>query len=643
MSKGGDDVSDELLNDTSRGLATYLAGPQSRRQFLRRAGTVVVATGAFSSLLAACGGSDSVDEQLPTSAASTSASGSSGSASTTTSDSGSTGTPTAGGTPAANVGNVATGPDVAERRIRKLIALTEPQANVPQEYETTNLMVNLWKQLGIDVEMKVIPWEQMSDVVWYNRDKWDITAWQMVGRPERLDPDEFLYNLFHSSTAENGYNFVGYINQDYDDAAVAQRAEMDRDKRKALVYKAQEIINNDQPFLFTVYPKASYAYSSAVWDESTVVDARGLGIKNSWTFMDAAPKGNQKDMILNTLSPVTAINPLYISGGTDSWITELIWDRLMRIDKDGLPKPWAAEKVEWSSDTVVVCTLKQGMKWHDGQPVTADDVVFSFTAPQGDMSPMYKPFVSGIGEVKALDDSRVQFTLKAPNAAFETSGLSKLNLIPKHVWEPVLKDLQAKGTNAEKYQEDKPVGSGPFKFVNWKRSEEIVLEANTDHFHPPKMGRWILRDVPNVAAAVGGLQSGELNFLSDYTGDQQLLEQQLSSNKDMKMVSTTVVGFRFNAPNERRAPMGDRAFRLALATAADQTQVQTNIFKGFAEIADSHVSKALEFWHDPDLKDYSKSDIAGAKQILADAGYEWDAEGHLLYPKGQKETLKPET
>jgi hypothetical protein len=198
-------VSDDRLIETSRGLTTYLAGPQSRRQFLRRAGTALVATGAVSSLLAACGGSSSVEEVKPTSAASTAASGSSGSASTATSSSGS-GTPAASGsgTPAANVGNVATGPDVAERRIRKLIVLTEPQANVPQEYETTNLMVNLWKQLGIDVEMKVIPWEQMSDVVWYNRDKWDITAWQMVGRPERLDPDEFLYNLFHSSTAEKG-------------------------------------------------------------------------------------------------------------------------------------------------------------------------------------------------------------------------------------------------------------------------------------------------------------------------------------------------------------------------------------------------------------------------------------------------------
>ncbi len=634
-------MSEDRENQTSQRVGRFIAGLQSRRQFLRRAGAlsgVALAGGAVSSLLAACGGSSSVQQEAPTTA-SGGGSGSSTATAAATSGSGSSAATAA----ASPVGNVATGADVAERTIRKIIVLTEPQANVPQEFETTNQMVAAWKQLGIDAEMKVMPWEQMSDLVWYNRDKWDITAWQMVGRPERLDPDEFLYNLFHSSTAEKGYNFVGYNNPDYDAAATSQRVEMDRDKRKAIVYKCQEIINADQPYTFTVYPKQVYAYNKATWDETTIVDAKGIGIKNSWTFFSAAPKGSQKDMILNTLSPVQAINPLYISGGTDSWITELIWDRIMRIDADGLPKPWAAASVDWTDDTTVVCTMKSGMKWHDGQPVTVDDVVYSFTAPAGDMSPMYKPFVSSINEVKALDDTRVQFTLNAPNAAFETSGLSKINIIPKHVWEPVLKDLATKGENAEKYQEDTPIGSGPFKFVNWQRSAEIVLQANTDHFNAPKMNRWILRDVPNVSAAVGGLQSGELNFLSDYTGDPDLLKQTIDASKDLAMVATTVVGFRFMAPNERRAPMDDKAFRVALSTAADQTQILTNIFKGFAEIADSHVSKALEFWHDPNLNDFSKSDIAGAKKILADAGYEWDADGHLLYPKGKKETLKPES
>jgi peptide/nickel transport system substrate-binding protein len=526
------------------------------------------------------------------------------------------------------------------QRIRKLQLLTEPQASVPEEYEGIQIAASQLKEIGLDIDVKAMPNEQMSDLVWDQRNDWDMTAWQMVGRPERLDPDEFVFNLFHSSTAKDGYNFVGYINPDYDKLAEAQRAEMDRDKRQAILYKAQQVIANDQPYIFFVYPHESFAYSSAVWDPASIVDFTGIGIKNFWTFVGAIPLGDQKDMVLNTQASVLAINPLYISGAPDSWVTELIWDRLMRVGADGLPQPYAAKSVEWQDDQTALVTLRSDLKWHDGQPLTVDDVVFSFQAPAGDMSPMYQPFVAPIDSVTAKGDDQVEFKLKAPYAAFETAGLAKINLIPKHVWEPIFADLKAKGVNAQEYQEEAPIGSGPFKFSNWARSQEIILEANPDHFEPPKIARWILRDMPNVSAALGSLQSGEINFLSEYTGDPTLLQGTVDgSGGALTMVSTMVVGFRVLAPNERRPPLDDPALRRAMATAIGKDQIVQNIYKGFATVADSHVSKALEFWHAPDLPDYAVSDIDGAKKILADAGYTWDGDGFLLYPQGKSETL----
>jgi peptide/nickel transport system substrate-binding protein len=372
-----------------------------------------------------------------------------------------------------------------------------------------------------------------------------------------------------------------------------------------------------------------------------VVDAKGIGIKNFWTFVGATPVSDQTDMVLNTQAPVQNINPLYISGGVDSWVTELLWDRLMRVGPDGLPQPSAAESVEWVDDTTIAVTLREGMTWHDGQPVTVEDVVYSFQAPAGEMAPMYKPFVAPIESVTATSDNTLEFKLLEPFAAFLTSGLSKLNLIPKHIWEPILAEREAEGLTAEEYQEETPIGSGPFKYVNWARNQELILEANPDHFSAPKMGRWILRDMPNVAAALGGLQSGEINFLSDYTGDPLLLQQAAdSSGGAIQLVSTIVVGFRFLAPNHRRPPFGDAAVRRAMATAIGRDQIRINIYKDiYATNADSHVSKALEAWHAPDLPEYGASDIEGARAILEEAGYEWDADGFLMYPEGQTETL----
>ncbi|HEY7033064.1 MAG TPA: ABC transporter substrate-binding protein [Thermomicrobiales bacterium] len=547
-----------------------------------------------------------------------------------------------GGALATHPGAVGAAPraQTGDRKVRKLQLLTNPQANVPQEFETAQVAANQLKQIGITLDVQPTDNTQLQDFVWFKRDQWDMTMWEMVGRPERLDPDEFVFNLFHSSTAKDGYNFVGYINPEYDKLAEAQRVEMDREKRKQIITQAQQMIANDQPFLFVVYPGANYAYSKAIWDESTVVESKGIGIKAYWTFVGATPLADQKDMILNTQVSVAAINPLYISGAPDSWVTELIWDRLMRIDPSGLPQPYAAEKVEWTDPQTVVCTLKAGLMWHDGQPLTVDDVVFSFQAPTADMSPQYAPFVALIESVAAVGDNQVQFKLKSPSAAFETSGLAKLNLIPKHIWEPVLADQKAKGKNAQDYQEDTPIGSGPFKFSNWERQQEIILEANPNHFQAPKMGKWILRDMPNVSAALGALQSGEINFLSDYTGDPELLQQTVSSTDGLALVSTIPVGFRFYAPNGRRPPLDDPALRRAMATAIGKEQIIQNIYKTFATVADSHVSKALEFWHADGLPDFAKADIDAAKKILSDAGYTWDDDGNLLYPEGKSETLE---
>ncbi len=535
------------------------------------------------------------------------------------------------------LGAVASG-QTPDRRVRELILLTRPQAADPPEFETARLLAPEFEKLGLRVRVQVMPWEQMADYVWYSRDKWDMTMWQMVGRPERSDPDEFAMNLFHSSTAARGYNFVGYTNSNYNLIAEAQRIKTDLRTRKQLLNEAQKIIARDTPYVFLVFPQSSYAYNNSVWESTSIVEQKGIGLKNFWTFVSAKPKGAQQDMILNANDIVKAINPLFISGAADSWVTELIWDRLFRVGADGLAKPWAAEKADWVDSVTLDVTLRRGMKWHDGKPVTADDVIFSFTAPQGDEVPMYKPFVTIVEKIEKRSDSVIRFTLKEPYAPFLTSTLAKLNLIPKHIWEPVLADLAKKPENAETYQEQVPVGSGPFKFVQWKKSEEIVLEANPDHFAAPKVRRWVLRIVPNTEAVLGGLRNGELNFLAFYGGDPQILDRLASDNKFITVVSTMDIGMRFLAFNLRRPPFDDAAVRHALNMATNKKAIRSVVYKGYATIADSFVSPALEFWYNPEVPKWDYN-IKAAREALAKAGFEWDADGRLLYPKGKVETL----
>ena len=523
--------------------------------------------------------------------------------------------------------------------IRPLTIWARAQAANPQAYQAAQLIAQAWRDLGLEVEVRGIPRPQQSDLVWYNRDKWDTTMWQMVGRPERSDPDELTYNLFHSSTADSGYNFIGYNNPEYDQVAEAQRVETDENKRQELILKSQEIISEDQPYMLLVHPTKVYSFDNTVWNPESMVEQPGLGIKNFWTFVGAEPIGDQKDMILNSSDEMNAINPLYISGATDSWVTELIWDRLMRIGPDGLPQPWAAESYEWIDPTTIEIKLRTGMQWHDGNPVTVDDVVFSFEAPNmGDEVPMYKPFVQGIETIEAVDDSTVRMTLNEPNAAFLTSSLAKINLIPKHIWAPILAELVNKPENAEQYVEESRVGSGPFKYVDWTLQQQVVLEANPDHWSAPKMERWILRIVPNVEAALGMLRSGEVNFMSDYTGDPQILLDVAGEDGDLGVVDSVDIGFQFLAFNNRFPPFDDPNFRRALSFAVPRDLMVAAAWNGFSVPSNSIVSPALPFWHNAGVVDLTTGpDIA--KEELAKGGYEV-VDGRLHYPDGVTEDIE---
>src|SRR5215510_3770626 len=481
-------------------------------------------------------------------------------------------------------------------RVRKLVLISGAQAADPQEFQAAQLIAQEWRKLGLEVEVRGLPRPQVSDLVWYNRDKWDVTMWRMVGRPERSD--------------------------------------IDQDKRKTLVHTAQDMIMADVPYLFLVYPKNVVAYNSKVWQKGSIVDQSGIGVRNFWTFVSATPGGNQKDMVLNAAEAMNAINPLYISGAVDSWVTDLVWDRLMRVGPDGLPKPWAAESVSYVDGTTVEVKLRTGLAWHDGKPLTVEDVIYSFEAPAGDKSPMYKPFVANIAAMEKIDDRTIRFKLKAPNASFFTSTLAKINLIPKHVWEPILSS-QLQGKSAESYQEQLPIGSGPFKVVRFKLQEEILLERNALHWSPAKMDRWILRIVTNTEAAVGMLKRGEVNFLADYRGDPKVLEDLAKADGALELAATVDMGFRFVAPNLRRPPFDDVNFRKALMLVINRNLMAQAAWNGYAVPANSHVSAALPFWH---KGEQFKPNVEEAKKILEKSGYKIVG-GKLHYPDGKRETL----
>ena len=272
------------------------------------------------------------------------------------------------------------------------------------------------------------------------------------------------------------------------------------------------------------------------------------------------------------------------------------------------------------------------MKWHDGEDVTSEDVVYSFESVQSGEAPQYTPFIRSVDTIEVIDDLSVRINLVAPSAAFETSTLSKLNLLPEHIWRPIIEDLLTKDDAiAEDIQEDLPIGSGPYKMVAFDVNEYVILERNDDHFSPPVADGWIMNVLPNQEATLGQISIGEINFLWEWAGDSAVLAQIAEADPNIALFSSPSLGMHYFAFNLRYPPFDDVAMRQAIAHLVPKASIINNIYKGFAVPADSYVSTPIEFWHNPALTSYEFS-IDAARQVLADAGYSWDDDGRLLYP-----------
>ena len=315
----------------------------------------------------------------------------------------------------------------------------------------------------------------------------------------------------------------------------------------------------------------------------------------------------------------------------------------MRVGPEGLPQPWAAEKVERPDATTVNVTLRKGMKWSDGQPVTIEDAVFSLEAPgYGDKAPMYKPFVHNIASVEATGPDTLTIKLKRPDAAFLVSSLSKLNLAPKHIWQPIFDDLKNKPQTAESIMEEHPVSSGPFRIVRASLNQEIVLEANPgslvasedpslDHAHHAERrgigGRAEERrdQFPCRLHRRSGAAEGSRQVVTQYRSVARRWTSASSSSR------TTSVA--------RRSTIWRSVRRISAVI--DRKLLAEDAWGGAAEPANSWISPALGVWHAKGIVDrVPGGNVAAAQKILKDAGFV--LVGNVLhYPKGEKETTEP--
>ena len=345
-------------------------------------------------------------------------------------------------------------------------------------------------------------------------------------------------------------------------------------------------------------------------------------------FAQAVP-GGKLNLIVQPEPPsimigTTTNGPALLVGGN-------IYESLLRYDENLKPEPSLAKSWTVSDDGLTYTfTLQDDVKWHDGKPMTSADVLFSANDYLMKMQPRHRNLMTHVESVTAPDDKTVVFKLKEPFEAF-IRGLAfyTMPVLPKHIYE---------GTDyATNPANDKPIGTGPFKFDEWKRGSYIHLVKNPDYYvkGKPYLDELYYQVIPDGASRSVAFETGNIDVVPG--GSVENFD--IPRLKDLPNTCMTEKGWEYFAPlswlwlNNRKAPMDNVKFRQAVMYALDREFAKEVLWNGYGKVATGPLSSKLPFYKDVEPK--YPHDVDKAKELLKEAGYDGKPLKLLPLPYGE--------
>ncbi|MBY3136147.1 ABC transporter substrate-binding protein [Rhizobium laguerreae] len=344
--------------------------------------------------------------------------------------------------------------------------------------------------------------------------------------------------------------------------------------------------------------------------------------------------------------PPTILALAHTAGGTQK-VSPKITEGLLTYDFDLTPKPQLA--TEWSvADDGLSYTfkLRPNVKWHDGEPFTADDVAYSIELLK-QVHPRGRGTFANVTKVETPDPLTAIIRLSKP-APYLLRALyaAESPIVPKHVYENVaIADVPINPNGSA------PIGTGPFVFKEWVRGSHIILERNPDYWDAgkPYLDQIAIRFVPDRAARAAGFETGEF----DLGGDNPIPLSDLERIKALPNIGVDSRGYEtkgdltqliFNLDNEH---LKDVKVRRAIAHAIDLDVILNTVWYGYGHISPTPISVFLPRYYDPSIKPYA-FDLKAAEQLLDEAGYKRGPDGirfklrltHNSYNDGFKRVIE---
>jgi peptide/nickel transport system substrate-binding protein len=342
---------------------------------------------------------------------------------------------------------------------------------------------------------------------------------------------------------------------------------------------------------------------------------------NDSTSNNDGDKQEKQVLVFGRGGDSVGLDPITVTDGESFKVTKNIFETLVEFGpQDTEVNPGLAEDWEISDDGLTYTFfLRQGVKFHDGTDFNADAVVYNFERWMNGTKDKFYYYASMFGgfkgdeghvieEVKAVDEYTVEFKLKRPQAPF----LKNLAMSPFGIASPAA--LEEYG---EKFTEN-PVGTGPFKFVEWKRNDKIVLEKNENYWKEgyPKLDGIIFKSIPENSARLNALMTGEID-LADGINPTDV--PQIESNPNLQLFKRPSMNVGYLGFTVTRKPFDNPLVRQALNHAIDRQAIIDAFYAGMAEPAKNPMPPVIPGYND-EIEPY-EYDLEKAKKLLEEAGY----------------------
>lgn len=415
---------------------------------------------------------------------------------------------------------------------------------------------------------------------------------------------------------------------------------MSRQHRSDYLGRLQSIRLNRRGFLMGAVGAAAGGILAACGGTSSspagTEPAGGTDPGTSAPTATTAPSGTtappassgEKVLTIGTGGDISVLNPQLSTSLNDIQVSFNLFDNLVVRYPDGQLYPMLATKWEAVDETTWEFTLRDDVTFHNGDPLTSEDVKFTIERTYDpEAETLVANVFTSIDRIETPDEYTVRFITKEPDPLLDARlAIYGGQIMPKKYFEEVGPD----GFNAQ------PVGTGPVRFVEWVKDERVTLEKNPDYWDDPVDFDIVhFRPIPESAARLASLLAGESDIVGNLIPDDI---PQVEQSGNAKVADVLYAGLYVLAVNSMVPPLDNPLIKQALSLAIDREAIVNDLWGGWGIVPNGPVPQGDVIGYDPDKPPYPY-DPDRARELLEEAGYNNEpiyletTDGYVAYDK----------